>query len=74
MTPEAGYVAEDIIAVEQTMTSTSANRVNQIKTTATELQLRFSDQAACFVAGHATTGVATGLTNANWKLYFVAMA
>jgi hypothetical protein len=68
VTDEAGYVTGDVIAVDFTSTSTSDNRINTAKLTATNVVIRYSDKTNCFVVAHATTGVGTALTNASWTL------
>lgn len=71
---EAGYTAGEVIAVDFGATSTSDNRVNTAKLGTSAINVRFSNQTACFIAGHATTGLATGLTNSKWKLVVRAWA
>jgi hypothetical protein len=74
VTAEAGYVAGNVIPVDFTATSATTDAINTAKIDATNITIRFSDATNCFAVGHATTGVLTALTNANWQLLVRAWA
>lgn len=60
-TAEAGYALNEIVEI-------TSNIGHVIKVDAANLTLRFSSVATVYTIPHATTGVATALTNANWRL------
>lgn len=74
LTTEAGWAVGDVAAVDFSHTSTAANRINTAYADATNVYVRFSSEAACFILGNKATGVATGLTNGNWALRVRAWA
>ena len=78
ITGEAGYAAGAMIMVDFNSTNDTGGgtgtRLNALRYTSTQIIIRFTDAANCFAVGHATTGAATSLTNANWRLHVSAYA
>jgi len=71
---EDGYVIGDRFFVSFNSTIDTVSRFNQPKVDATNIVIRFADDARCFTSQHATTGAASSLTNANFQLYVIAFA
>ncbi len=69
VTGEAGFTAGQ----EIDFAATTGNAVLSIRTDdGTNLIIRYGNSAGVFVVAHATTGVATSLTNGNWTAIFRA--
>lgn len=66
-TAEAGFAVGDKPFAESGQTGGVAS-INTAYANGTNIFVRFSNTAACFNVAHKTTGTATVLTNANWKL------
>lgn len=71
-TGEAGYTAGQVVQCLG-VTSGTANQGAGIIVDATNLTVRFGSAATTFSLPHATTGVTTALTNANWTIRFYAV-
>lgn len=68
-TAEHNYSVDDEITVSFDIHSSSTvTRVNSLVLDATNINIRFSSDAICFISNDKTTGAAVSLTNANWKL------
>lgn len=74
VTAEYGYVNGDRIATGVNNTTNGASRINVVLYDATNIYIRYSNLASCFVAGDYTSGGLVGLTNANWRLRVGAYA
>lgn len=74
ITAEYGYVNGDRIAVDVNNTSSGTNRINAVLYDPTNIYIRYSNAANCFVAGNYTNGVLVDLTNASWRLRVRAYA
>jgi hypothetical protein len=74
-TDEAGYTAGQVIFYTPTQVTTVVGNTNgghSVIVDGTNLTVRFGSSTSVYSAPHATTGVATDLTNANWKLRLYA--
>ncbi len=71
---ENGYTTGDVIAVQigAESTSTTDSRGVSVTIDATNLVCRFGSAAASFTQLNGTTGASVAITNANWKIRFVA--
>lgn len=73
-TGEANWTAGDVIWTDVNSSNGSWNRVNVAYVDATNVYIRFTDDASCFTIGDKTTGASFDATNANWKLRVRAWA
>ena len=67
-TAEAGWAVGDKPFVDMSQSVGSASTHNTVWADATNVLVRFSNNANCFAIGNKSTGLSTLLTNANWKL------
>jgi len=74
VTAENGFAISDVIMVGYAATTSGTNRNNAIYYDATNINVRFSNEANCFTYANRTTGNAVSLTNANWNLRVRAFA
>lgn len=76
ITAEAGYVAGDVVQahIGAFASDSVAAYGAGIKLTSTDIVVRFASGSQVYYVTHATTGVATSLTNANWRLVIRAYA
>lgn len=74
VTAEAGYTSGQEVWISGAGAVTSTPRLTSVIADASNITIRYSDQTNAFVVAHATTGAATALTNANWRLRIKAMA
>lgn len=65
---DAGYSVGDIIYPGANSDSSGTDRFNAIYADATNVNVRLSNNANCFVYGNKATGVLAALTNASWKI------
>lgn len=65
-TAEAGWSIGNEMMAE--MSPSGASKINSVYADATNVFVRYSDQASCFNGANKSTGAAVALTNANWKL------
>lgn len=73
-TADAGYAISDVILMGPQSTTTAANRVNAVYYDATNVNVRYSSDANCFVYANKTTGASAVLTNTSWRLRVRAFA
>lgn len=66
-TDDSPYVVDDFIDVDLNQ-STTTGRVNRSRPTSTQVQIRFADNAECFVANDGA-GADITLTNSRWRLH-----
>ena len=71
---EEGWAVADAILTGTIGTTTSTNRATAVYADATNVYVRFSNAANCFLIGNKATGAAATATNANWKLRVRAWA
>jgi hypothetical protein len=74
VTAEAGYAVNDVVLAHANSTTNGVNRFNSIYYDATNIYVRYSNNATCFAVANATTGAAAPLTNASWRLRVRAFA
>jgi hypothetical protein len=74
ITAEAGFAVNDVIMMGPQSTTTAANRVNVFEYNATNINVRYSSNANCFVYADKTTGAPATLTNTSWRLRVRAFA
>lgn len=72
VTAEAGFTAGHVVTLPLGQSGT--NRGCSVRIDATNLIVRYGSDANTFQVAHATTGVTTALTNANWNLVVRAWA
>ncbi len=63
-----GWSVGDLADTEMQQSAGSAAKVNQLYSSATNVLVRFSDNASCFVVANKSTGVTFNATNSDWKL------
>lgn len=68
LTAEAGFAVGDKPFVDMNQPTGAASIHNTVWADATNVLVRFSNNANCFAIGNKSNGAATLLTNANWKL------
>jgi len=73
-TNEAGYTAGNVVWGNPINAGAVASNGLSLKVDATNITVRIGSAANPITISHGTTGVGTGLTNANWKLRFKAWA
>ena len=71
-TDDGGYVIGDVIVVDLNSSSSGTTRYNTARVDATNVYLRFSSDASCFLVGNKATGASAVLTNSSWSLKVVA--
>ena len=74
ITAEYGYVNGDRIVANVNNTTSGTNRINAVLYDPTNIYIRYSNAANCFIAGDYTSGVLVTLTNASWRLRVRAYA
>jgi hypothetical protein len=74
-TAELGWGVGDVIrSVPLNNTTAATSKMNMMYSDATNINLRMSDVVNVFAAANKTTGAASTLTNANWKIIFRAQS
>lgn len=68
VTADAGYAVGDIIYPCPNSSTASNDRFNAIYADETNVNVRLSSAANCFVYGNKTTGALAALVNASWKI------
>jgi hypothetical protein len=72
VTGEFGYVTGNRTHVATFASDAATNIGISIIVDATNLTIRFGSDSTTFNVSNATTGASDSITNANWKIYFVA--
>jgi hypothetical protein len=67
-TGEGAYTAGDIVGAEFANSTSGNNAFNSPVVDATNITIRYSDDAAVFYIGNKTSGAVFGITPANWRL------
>jgi hypothetical protein len=67
-TADAGYAINDVILMGPQSTTSGTNRANAVYYDATNVNVRYSSDANCFVYANKTTGAVASLTNTSWRL------
>lgn len=65
---DAGYSAGEVVEALWNSSTAGDTRVNTVQRRASDVVVRFSDAAECFVTRHRTSGAAVALDNAKWTL------
>lgn len=73
-TGELGYTAADEVDVGSGIVNSGGNQGHSLITDATNLNLRFASGASTYAIPNKTSGATTNITNANWKIVFLAFA
>jgi len=71
---EQGYAVNDVILIGPNCTSSGSNRFTSLEYDATNINIRYSDNASGFATANKTTGAAIVLTNSSWRLRVRAFA
>ncbi len=71
---EQGYAIGDEVGVYSNNSTESTPIYNTIYVDSTNVNIRFSNNANCYVTGNKTTGAKAVLTNSKWDLYVEAEA
>ena len=74
VTADHGWAPGDVVFVGDCNTTAGANRSNTVYVDATNVYVRFSVYAECFVFNEKTTGSVLAMTNASWTLRVRAWA
>lgn len=68
VTAEFGWSVGDVVFIGVNSSTAAISRANTVYVDDTNLYLRFSDDANCFVIGNKATGSPSALTNAKWSV------
>jgi hypothetical protein len=72
-TAQANYAVNDVVVVSVNSTANGADCFSSPLVTSTNIDIRYNVSAAVFYLQNKTTGAATALTPANWRLVVKAV-